>query len=331
MPKYSLIVPVYNRPEEVEELLQSLVTQKFKDFEVLIVEDGSSNKADGVAQSFQNQLNLKYHFKENEGQGFARNYGFERAEGEYFIVLDSDCIIPSSYLSSIDEYLARNDIDAFGGPDTDDSSFTIVQRTINLTMTSLLTTGGIRGNKLNVSDYHPRSFNMGFKREVYEATGGYIIPFMGEDIEFSVRLLKMGFTTALIPEAVVIHKRRTSLIKFFKQMRYFGRARINLSRFHKGQIKITFLFPSVFTFGFLLTLALLLLNHTLGYVGLTLYGFYFFLILLNGLITARSLSVAFLAPFVALLQLSGYGLGLVYEWIRKLKGINPNAKYIDLY
>ncbi len=331
MPKYSFVIPVYNRPDELDELLESLVHQEYKDFEVIVVEDGSTQRSESIVNKYKDHIDIEYLYKENEGQGFARNYGFANAKGAYFIVLDSDCTVPSKYLQSVDRFLHNNDVDAFGGPDTDDSSFTVIQRAINHTMTSLFTTGGIRGNKRSVSEYHPRSFNMGMKKEVYQKTGGYIIPFMGEDIEFTVRLLKKGFTTAFIPDAAVVHKRRTDMIKFFKQARYFGRARINISRFHEGQVKLTYLFPTFFVLGLLIATVLVLLGNFLGYLGLAIYAFYFLLILLSGLISTRSLVVALLTPVVAFLQLTGYGIGLVYEWVRKQAGINPNAKYIELY
>lgn len=331
MPKYSLIIPVYNRPDEVEELLDSLTDQSFQDFDVLIVEDGSTVDCKTVVSKFQNDLEIHYFQKENGGQGFARNYGYEHATGEYLIVFDSDCLIPSHYLQSVEDFLQKYPVDAYGGPDAAHESFTTTQKAINHVMTSFFTTGGIRGNKKHIGTYHPRSFNMGISRKVWEQTRGYIIPFMGEDMEFSTRILKEGFRTALIPDAFVYHKRRTSVLKFYKQLKYFGRARINLSRFHKGQVGIVHLFPTVFTGGLILSSLLSMLQNPLGYIGISGYTLYFLLIGLEALVKTRSIKVALMSPFTALLQLTGYGYGLVYEWIRKVRGIDPNTKYIELY
>ena len=331
MPKYSIIIPIYNRPEELDELLSTLLDQSFKDFEVVVVEDGSTNDCLHVVKKYDQQLSIHYYKKENGGQGFARNYGYERANGEFLIVFDSDCLIPSHYLQNVDDYLQVNEVDAFGGPDAAHDSFTVTQKAINHVMTSLFTTGGIRGNKKHVGTYHPRSFNMGISRKVWEETNGYIIPFMGEDMEFSTRILNSGFKTALITDAFVYHKRRTSLVKFFKQLKYFGRARINLSRFHSGQVGIIHLFPLLFTVGLVLSVALSSFDNPIRWLGLSAYGIYLGLIGLEGLVKTKSLSVALLAPITALLQLTGYGYGLVYEWQRKIRGIDPNTKYIELY
>lgn len=331
MPKYSFIIPVYNRPDEVEELLETLTNQSYKDFEVVIVEDGSSIDCQAVVSQYSSLLDIHYFVKENGGQGFARNYGYERAKGEFLIVFDSDCLIPEHYLQSVDDFLKEHSVDAYGGPDAAHDSFTAVQKAINHVMTSFFTTGGIRGNKKHIGTYHPRSFNMGISQKVWKQTKGYIIPFMGEDMEFSTRILKEGFKTALIPEAFVYHKRRTSLTKFYKQLKYFGRARINLSRFHPGQVGVVHLFPTVFTFGLLVSLLLALFQISLGYIGVGCYLAYFLLILIEAIIKSKSIKVGVLSPVVAFLQLSGYGYGLVYEWIRKLRGIDPNTRYIELY
>jgi glycosyltransferase involved in cell wall biosynthesis len=332
MIKYSIIIPVYNRPDEVKELLASLTKQTFKDFEVVIVEDGSTVSSEDVIASFDGQLTVRYFKKENEGQGFARNFGFEKANGEYFIVFDSDCLIPSHYLESVEEFLNKNRVEAFGGPDASHPTFSTIQKAISQTMTSFLTTGGMRGKSTHVGKFHPRSFNMGISREVYEKTKGYLIPFMGEDMEFSVRLIKEGFSSALITEAFVYHKRRTDPIKFFKQLQYFGRARINLSRFHKDQIGLMHLFPFFFSGGFVISLILpFLVVGPVGFVGLLFYTTYLFFVAIESLIVNRSLKVAVLTPLMTMIQMTGYGYGLVYEWVRKLRGINPNTKYIELY
>ncbi len=331
-PKYSIIVPVYNRPNEVDELLTTLSYQTYKDFEVIIIEDGSVEKSEEVVLLYKAKISISYYFKENEGQGFARNYGFKKAKGDYFIVLDSDCLIPEQYLQSIDDFLTENSVDAFGGPDASHPSFTNIQKAISQTMTSFFTTGGIRGNKTHIGTYHPRSFNMGMSRAVYEETKGYRIPFMGEDMEFSTRILQAGFKTALISGAFVYHKRRTDPAKFFQQLKYFGRARINLSRFHKGQVGLVHLFPTIFSLGLLTSIILpLVMPGLLGFSGIMTYLVYFFLVITESLIKTKSIAVAWLTPQMTLLQMTGYGYGLVYEWLRKMRGIDPNTKYIDLY
>ncbi len=325
-----MVVPVYNRPEEIRELLQSLSKQTYKDFEVIIVEDGSDVSSEEVVRSFQDSLNIKYFVKENEGQGFARNFGFKKANGNYYVIFDSDCIIPPDYFELVHKQLQEGEIDAYGGPDKAHESFSIVQKAINQTMTSFFTTGGTRGGKLQVAEYHPRSFNMGLKKEVFAKTGGYIIPFMGEDIEWTIRIIKHGFKTSLIPEAFVYHKRRTNLRKFFKQLKYFGRARINISRFHKRQIKLVHLFPSVFLIGSIVSL-IWGVFHWIGMVLIGLYAMYLSMIMLESLFTTKSIKVALLTPFVAIIQLYGYGWGMIYEYLRKLRGINPNTAYTELY
>ncbi|MEM9326704.1 MAG: glycosyltransferase [Bacteroidota bacterium] len=329
--RFSVVIPVFNRPDELKELLQSLADQERVPDEVVIVEDGSTLSSKGVVAEYADQLNIVYHEKENGGQGFARNAGYERASGDYFVVFDSDCIVPPEYFHVVESFLLEHGVDAYGGPDAAHPSFTTVQKAINHTMTSFFTTGGIRGRKQHVGKYHPRSFNMGISRKAFEKTKGYIIPFMGEDLEFSTRLLKSGFRTALIPNAFVYHKRRLDLRKFYKQLRYFGRARINLTRFHPEQISLIHLFPTVFTAGMLLTVLFLITMPTIGWLLLVAYLAYFTLILLEAVIVTKSISVALLTPITACMQLTGYGYGLVYEYIRKLRGIDPNTKYTELY
>jgi glycosyltransferase involved in cell wall biosynthesis len=218
-------VPVYNRPDEVRELLESIEKQIFDrqkiSFEVLIIEDGSTQKAEEIIKNFTQSLDIKYFFKENTGQGFSRNYAFERAKGDYFIILDSDCLLPPNYLQSIYNYLQHTPLDAFGGPDAAHESFTDTQKAISYAMTSLFSTGGIRGNKRSAEKFRPRSFNMGLSRKVWETVGGFAITRMGEDIEFSIRIEKAGFKVGFIPNAFVYHKRRTNFKQFYKQLHFF--------------------------------------------------------------------------------------------------------------
>ena len=258
--RYSVIIPVYNRPDEVDELLQSLTVQCFKDFEVVIVEDGSSIPCKEVADRYTDRLDIKYFSKPNSGPGQTRNYGAERSEGEYFIILDSDVILPEGYFDAIEKELQSSPADAFGGPDRAHDSFTDIQKAINYSMTSFFTTGGIRGGKKKMDKFYPRSFNMGIRREVYEALGGFSKMRFGEDIDFSIRIFKGGYTCRLFPDAWVYHKRRTDLKKFFKQVHNSGIARINLYKKYPDSLKLVHWLPAVFTLGVSLLLLLTLLG-----------------------------------------------------------------------
>ena len=252
---FSIIIPLYNRPQEIDELLFTLQQQEYKNFEVLVIEDGSENDAQSIVESYSGQLNIRYFVKENEGQGFTRNYGFERALGDYFIIFDSDCLIPRNYLTNVYAHLQKEYLDVFGGPDAAHESFTPVQKAISYSMTSLFTTGGIRGKKKHVGQFHPRSFNMGVSRKVWDRTGGFILTRLGEDIEFSIRAHRAGFRIGLIPEALVYHKRRTNFLQFYKQLHFFGRARINIYKHFPTELKLVHFFPA----GFLLFLILMML------------------------------------------------------------------------
>ena len=223
--RYSVIIPVYNRPDEVDELLQSLTQQSFKDFEVIVVEDGSSIPCKPVTEKYQELLDVHYYDKPNSGPGQTRNYGVERSKGEYLIILDSDCILPEGYFLAVEEELQHEAADAFGGPDRAHESFTNIQKAINYSMTSFFTTGGIRGGKKKMDKFYPRSFNMGVRQEVYQALGGFSRMRFGEDIDFSIRIFKGGYTCRLFPGAWVYHKRRTDFRKFFKQVHNSGIAR----------------------------------------------------------------------------------------------------------
>src|SRR5690606_12160605 len=242
----SIIIPLYNRPQEIEELLVTLENQDYKNFELIIVEDGSKLDARPIVASFADKLNIRYFFKENGGQGFARNYAFERAKGDYFVMFDSDCLIPPNYLTIVRDYLEKNKLDAYGGPDAAHESFTPVQKAISYSMTSPFTTGGIRGNKKHIGTFHPRSFNMGISREVYEKVGGFKLTRLGEDIEYSIRIQRAGFKTGLVPDAFVYHKRRTNLMQFYKQLHFFGRARINIYKHFPSELRLVHFFPAAF-------------------------------------------------------------------------------------
>ena len=252
--RYSVIIPVYNRPDEVDELLQSLTAQHFKDFEVVVVEDGSSVPCEKIVNQYQGKLDIHYYNKPNSGPGQTRNYGAERSNGEYLIILDSDCILPEGYLDAVEKELQTAPADAFGGPDRAHSSFTDIQKAINYSMTSFFTTGGIRGGKKKMDKFYPRSFNMGVRREVYQALGGFSNMRFGEDIDFSIRIFKGGYQCRLFPDAWVYHKRRTDFKKFFKQVHNSGIARINLYKKYPESLKVVHLLPAVFTLGVALLL-----------------------------------------------------------------------------
>ena len=318
MPKYSIIIPVFNRPDEVEELLDSLTHQVIKDFEVLIIEDGSTLKCNRVVDKYTETLDVTYYYKDNSGQGFSRNYGFERAKGNWLIVFDSDCIIPANYLEVVDLFLKENEVDAFGGPDKAHSSFTPIQKAISYSMTSLFTTGGIRGNKKHVGVFHPRSFNMGISKKVFEETGGYIIPRKGEDIEFSIRIIEKGFKTALIEEAFVYHKRRTNFKQFYKQLHFFGTARINIFRFFSKELKLVHFFPAVFSLGLLSIFPIYLLLPSIGIFILIIYGLFFTMILFDAILKTKSLRIGFLSLVASFIQLTAYGIGFMKEAITYL-------------
>ena len=315
---YSVIIPVYNRPDEVDELLESLTQQTYTRFEVLIVEDGSTMTCEHIVQKYTDKLDLTYYFKPNTGQGLSRNFGFERAKGDYFIVFDSDCIIPSHYFAEVEKYLNTHNLDAYGGPDRSHDSFTATQKAISYSMTSVFTTGGIRGGKKRLGAFHPRSFNMGISREVFEKTGGYKITRMGEDIEFSIRIIDLGFKTGLIDEAYVYHKRRTSLSQFYKQLHFFGRARINISRFYPTEIKLVHTLPVIFTLGFIGMWLLPIISATLFYIALVIATLFFLLIFFDAWIKEKSLKVAVISVGAAFTQLFAYGIGFLTEGWRKL-------------
>ncbi len=322
---YSIIIPVYNRPEEIQELLFSLTRQTCKQFEVLVIEDGSDITCKDVVHSFSDDMDIRYYYKENSGQGFSRNFGFDRANGDYFIVFDSDCIVPEHYLEAVNLYLANNPVDCWGGPDRAHSTFSVLQKAINFSMSSFLTTGGIRGRAKRIGDYHPRSFNMGISKEVYKKTGGYRITRMGEDLEFSIRIIRSGFKVALIEEAYVYHKRRTNFIQFFHQLHFFGRARVNVSRFFPDELKAVHLLPSLFTVVFLFSLISSFAGFTLFQVLLSFYVLYAAVLFLTSLFQEKNLNVAILSVPASFIQLFAYGIGLITEyWNEKAGRIRKN-------
>ena len=314
--KYSVIIPVYNRPQEVDELLASLAQQTYTNFEVVLVEDGSVLTSEKVFEKYSSQLSIQYFFKPNTGPGPSRNYGFAKAKGKYFVVFDSDCILPDHYFDAVEKVLNETSLDAWGGPDRGHENFTVLQQAMGYTMSSLLTTGGIRGRKKRVGWFQPRSFNMGVSREVVEQTGGFKFDRFAEDIEFSIRMKNAGFKTGLIPDAYVYHKRRTSLRQFYQQVFNFGRGRVMVGRVHPGIVKLTHWFPSVFTLGMGLIPLLLLIDSRLSLALLTGYFLYFLAIAADSLRLTRSVEVSLLSIPSAFVQMVGYGIGFLKEKLK---------------
>lgn len=313
--KYSIIVPVYNRPDEVDELLASLLHQEEKDFEVIVVEDGSQVPCGDVCQRYAGQMELRYYEKPNSGPGQSRNYGAERAKGEYLLILDSDVVVPPGYLKAISEELERQPADAFGGPDCSHPSFTDIQKAISYSMTSFFTTGGIRGGKKKLDKFYPRSFNMGIRRDVYLRLGGFSRMRFGEDIDFSIRIFQAGCHCHLFPGAWVWHKRRTDFRKFWRQVFNSGIARINLYKKYPDSLKLVHLLPMVFTVG-VAALLLLALVLCAPWPLLPLL-FYALIVFLDASAKEKSPKIGLLSIAAAFIQLTGYGCGFLQAWWRR--------------
>ena len=327
--KYSIIVPVFNRPDEVDELLESLTRQTLKNFEVVIVEDGSKIPCKDVCDKYANILDLHYYAKPNSGPGQSRNYGAERANGEWLIVLDSDVVLPDGYLQAVENELREMPADAWGGPDAAHPSFTPVQKAISYSMTSFFTTGGIRGGKAKLDKFYPRSFNMGIRREVYQQLGGFSKMRFGEDIDFSYRIVEAGYKPRLFPDAWVWHKRRTDLSKFYRQVYNSGIARINLEKRHPGTLKLVHLLPTVFTVGVIGLILISAVGRALmhyvdrdqfywmcfaPWIPIILYSA---IIFIDSNIKNRSIRVGLLSVPAAFTQLMGYGFGFIESWWKR--------------
>ena len=327
--KYSIIVPVFNRPDEVDELLESLSNQTLKDFEVIIVEDGSVKNCKDVCDKYADILVLHYYAKENSGPGQSRNYGAERASGDYLLILDSDVVLPEDYLQAVEDTLREAATEAFGGPDAAHPSFTPVQKAISYSMTSFFTTGGIRGGKAKLDKFYPRSFNMGIRRDVYLQLGGFSKMRFGEDIDFSYRIVEAGYQPRLFPKAWVWHKRRTDFRKFFRQVYNSGIARINLEKRHPGTMKLVHLLPTVFTVGVIGLILISAIGRALmhyvdrdqfywmcfaPWIPIILYSL---LICADSTIKNKSLKVGLLSVPAAFVQLMGYGLGFIESWWKR--------------
>lgn len=328
MPKYSVIIPVFNRIDEVDDLLKSLSQQTFTDFEVIIVEDGSSQPCDDAVKRYADSVDVKYYFKSNEGRSIARNYGMERASGEYFIFFDSDCVIPQGYFRHLDDALKERPLDCFGGPDAAHDSFTPTQKAINHSMTSFLTTGGIRGGKISLEKFTPRTFNMGYSRKVYERVGGFREMF-SEDIDMSTRIRNAGFSIGLIHDAPVYHKRRVDFRKFMRQVYVFGMSRITLYLLYPDSLKLVHWLPAVAVAG---GMTLLLLGILVSPWFLLPLALYLLAIWVAALVSTHSVKIATLAVPASIIQLGGYGCGFLKAYTTKiLLGRGRNiAEEIDM-
>lgn len=311
---FSIIVPVYNRPDETEELLDSLSKMDYnKPFEVIIIEDGSSKKSDVIIEKYKDKLNILYYYKTNSGPGDSRNYGMSIAKGDYFIIFDSDCIIPKNYLRTVEDQLKVNYVDCFGGSDSAQENFSDIQKAINFAMTSFITTGGIRGGSEKVSKFQPRSFNMGISKKAFLASKGFGNIHPGEDPDLSIRLWKMGFETRLISNAFVYHKRRIDWNKFYTQVNKFGKARPILDSWYPGYSKITFWFPTIFLIGFLISL--ILLYFSIAWL-VYFYVFYFGAVFFLSSIENKSIKIGFYSILAVCIQFYGYGTGFFKSFIK---------------
>lgn len=309
---FSIIIPVYNRPNEVQELLESLSRQTSKNFEVLLIEDGSTVRCDSVAKQYEGLLDVHYFYKPNSGRSLTRNYGMERAKGDYLVFFDSDCVIPEHYFETLSAELARDYSDCYGGPDRAHSSFTLMQKAISHSMTSFITTGGIRGGKKVLDKYTPRTFNMGFSMDVYHAVGGFKDMF-GEDIDLSLRIQDAGYRTRLIPDAFVYHKRRVSLKSFYRQVNVFGRARIDLQIAHPGSMKLVHTLPALFV----IVCVLLVASSLVCPWALLPIALLLLILFTEALCVTRDIRIASLSVVTSLTQLWGYGCGFISAFVKK--------------
>ena len=327
---FSLIIPIYNRPEEIKELLESLLLSKYeKEYEIVIIEDGSKIDCKDVVAQYADKFSISYYFKENSGPGDSRNYGMKVAKGDYFIILDSDCLIPANYLSEVEKELEANYVDCFGGSDAAHESFSKIQKAINFTMTSFLTTGGIRGGSEKIGKFQPRSFNMGISKKAFEESKGFGNIHPGEDPDLSIRLWKLGYKTRLFPNAFVYHKRRIDWDKFSIQVNKFGKARPILDSWYPEYSKITFWFPSLFIIGLFFSGIVLIFGCKLP---LLLYAFYYLMILVFSTIQNKSLEIGLLSLVAVNRQFFGYGLGYLKSFLKiKILKQQPEKAFPELF
>lgn len=327
---FSIVIPVYNRPDEIQELLESLLVSHYKEnYEIVIVEDGSTIPCRDVVDTFKNKLNISYYFKNNSGPGDSRNFGMRKAHGDYFLIFDSDCIIPKEYLTEVKNELQKEFVDCFGGPDAALDSFSKIQKAINFTMTSFLTTGGIRGGSEKIGKFQPRSFNMGISKKAFEASNGFGNIHPGEDPDLSIRLWKLGFKTRLFPKAYVYHKRRIDWDKFSVQVSKFGKARPILDSWYPEYQKPTFFFPTLFISGFIVSVLLFLIGFTWP---ILCYAVYYLLLFISAAVQNKSIEIGFLALIAVTKQFWGYGIGFLNSFIKiKLLKQKPQEAFPELF
>lgn len=327
---FSFIIPVYNRPDEIQELLESFLALETNiDYEIVIVEDGSTVSSKEVVEQYKSQLNISCFFKGNSGPGDSRNYGMQHAQGNYFIILDSDCVLPRHYLTNVVESLKIDYVDCYGGPDAAHDSFTNVQKAINFAMTSFISTGGIRGRKDSINEFQPRSFNMGLSKAAFNASDGFGRIHPGEDPDLSIRLKKLRYRTKLIPEAYVYHKRRISWYKFYKQVQKFGLVRPILNKWHPDSMKLTYWFPTLFCLGLVFSGILFMFNINWPIIS---YGLYFVLAFIISLFSTKNLIVASLSMFAIGIQFIGYGYGfLKSNMALHIFNREPEKQFPDLF
>lgn len=310
---FSLIIPVFNRPSEIDELLNSLLFQTRKDFEIIIIEDGSTIPCKEVVDCYSDKLSIKYYFKKNLSPAKSRNYGVQFCSADYLIFLDSDCILPESYVETVFNEIKRKDSDAFGGADKAHKSFSKIQKAINYSMTSFFTTGGIRGGSKKLDKFYPRSFNLGIKKSVFQSLGGFSDMRFGEDIDLSIRIYDAGYSCRLFPDSWVYHKRRTDFKKFFKQVHNSGIARINLYRKYPESLKIVHILPALF----LISLFLLsVISIVFSFLFLVPFLFFTLIILIDSTNQNRSLIIGFLSIIATYIQMIGYGSGFIIAWVK---------------
>lgn len=328
--KYSFIVPVYNRPNEIKELLESFLIMKGSStYEIVIVEDGSTISSEEVISEYASKLNILYLKKQNTGPGDSRNYGMQKANGSFFLILDSDVVMPAHYLAAVDAYLDQNQVDCFGGPDAAEENFSAIQKAINFTMTSFLTTGGIRGKEKSVKSYEPRSFNMGISKKAFQKTKGFGKIHPGEDPDLSIRIKKAGYQTGFIKEAYVYHKRRIDWQKFYIQVNKFGKVRPILNAWHPETSSVVFWLPSLFSLGLVVSLALVFFQI---YVGVKVYAFYLLLIFIGSSIENKSLLIGILSLRATLTQFLGYGFGFLKStYYIRIRSKDPKKVFPELF
>lgn len=314
MPRYSIIIPVYNRIDEVDDLLSSLTRQTMTDFEVIIVEDGSTLPCRQTVEKYAGKIDVHYYFKNNEGRSIARNYGIERSKGDYLIFFDSDCVIPADYFAILDAHLSSNPLDAFGGPDAAHESFSPTQKAISFAMTSFLTTGGIRGGKMQMEKFVPRSFNMGYSRKVYDRVGGFREMF-SEDIDMSTRIRQAGFSIGLIRDAAVYHKRRIDFRKFWRQVHVFGRSRITLKLLYPDSLKLVHMLPALAVITGIVLVALGIFASPWWLLPI---GIYLVALFAAALISTKSFGIALRAIPASVVQIVGYGTGFIRAYFTKI-------------